>query len=71
MELQFKNRKLQKLCNSEGESNRKWGDQNGRKIRQRLGELAAAETLADMRMHPGARLHELKGDREGQGDYHG
>ena len=66
MEVEFGSRKLQKTCNSEKESNRKWGSQNARKIRQRLAEFAAAETLADMRLHPGARLHELKGKRQGQ-----
>lgn len=66
MEVEFRSRKLQKACNSERESDRKWGDQNAKKIRQRLAELAAAETLAHMTTHPGARLHQLTGDREGQ-----
>jgi len=66
MDVEFGSRKLHRACNSERESNRKWGDQNGKKIRQRLAELAAAESLADIGMHPGARLHQLKGDREGQ-----
>lgn len=66
MEIEFGSKRLQKTCSSKRESDRKWGDQNARKIRQRLAELAAAEVLADMRHLPGARLHELKGDRKGQ-----
>lgn len=43
-----------------------WGAENARKIRQRLAELNAAATLADVGRLPPARLHALKGDRRGQ-----
>lgn len=33
---------------------------------QRLQELEAAESLADIRLLPAARCHELAGDRKGQ-----
>ena len=65
MELSFGTRKLQKLCSSKQESDRKWG-QNAREVRQRLAELQAAETLFDMTKLPAARLHALRGDRTGQ-----
>ncbi len=45
--------------------NREWGPQMARKLQQRLSELAAANTLADMRTMPG-RCHELTADRKGQ-----
>lgn len=45
---------------------REWGDQSARKVAQRLQELEAAESLADMRLLPAARCHELAGDRKGQ-----
>jgi proteic killer suppression protein len=45
---------------------REWGDQSARKVAQRLQELEAAESLADVRLLPAARCHELAGDRKGQ-----
>ena len=66
MEIVFVSRKIEKACNSERESVRMWGAENARKIRQRLAELNAAATLADMGRFPPARLHALKGDRKGQ-----
>lgn len=47
MEIVFTSRKMEKACNSERESIRMWGAENARRIRQRLAELAAAETLAN------------------------
>jgi proteic killer suppression protein len=66
MEIQFKSSRMQKVCNGERESVREWGLPNARKLRQRLTELQAAETLEDMRKLPAARCHPLKGDRAGQ-----
>ena len=34
--------------------------------KRRLNVLAAAVTLDDLRNNPGARLHRLRGDRDGQ-----
>lgn len=65
MEVLFRTRKLQKACSSERESDREWGPQNAAKIRQRLFELEAAETLYDMSLLPAARPHELVGKYEG------
>ena len=42
----------------------KFGDQNARKMVQRMNELQAAPTLDDM--PPAARTHPLTGDRKGQ-----
>jgi len=66
MEIRFKSSRIQKSCNSERESVRAWGTLNARKLRQRLAELSAAETLEGMRKLPAARCHPLKGDRAGQ-----
>ncbi len=66
MEIVFGSHKLQKTCNSERESGRKWGAQNARKVRQRLTELAAAATLADVSRVPPVRLHQLRGNMAGK-----
>lgn len=65
MEISFADNKLAKICNSEKQMLRKFGKPIAERIGQRLNELKAAETLADMRNLPGARCHELKGDRAG------
>jgi proteic killer suppression protein len=66
MEIHLKSSRIQKACNNERESVRAWGSLNARKLRQRLAELSAAETLERMRKLPAARCHPLKGDRDGQ-----
>ena len=66
MEVRFGTRKMQKACSSSNEAQRKWGDQNARKLRQRMAELTAAGTLEDIGRLPGPRCHELKGKRKGQ-----
>ncbi len=66
MEIEFSSRKLQKICNSAGEMWRKVGDRMARVLKRRLAELHAADTLEDMGRLPGARCHELGGDRKGE-----
>ena len=67
MEVSFASRAMQKACSSDEDMRKKWGPQIARKLQQRLWELSsAAETLADLAHLPGARCHELKGDRSGQ-----
>jgi len=42
------------------------GKPNANKLQQRLAELDAAATLADLRFLPGLRCHELGANRKGQ-----
>lgn len=56
---------MEKSCSSERAMNAEWGESRARKVRQRLSELRAATTLADVATLPGARCHELAGDLEG------
>lgn len=64
MIISFRNRKLQKLCESEKELRRTFG-QGSRKVAARLAMLDAADCLEDLREAPG-RCHELTADRQGQ-----
>lgn len=66
MEISFKTTKMQKTCKSEKASTREWGPIGGAKIRQRLAELRAAITLADMSTVRAANCHPLNGDRTGE-----
>ena len=66
MEVSFDSRSMQKACSSAREAKKKWGDRTAGRLQQRLLELKAADTLADISHLPPARCHELKGDRAGQ-----
>lgn len=66
MIIVFASQKLRRISNSARELQRNYGVQKARKIRQRLIELLAAETLADISHLPPPRCHALTGDRAGQ-----
>ncbi len=66
MEITFSSRRIAKLCNSAKEMRAKLGDRNAKLLQQRLSEMKAADNLDDLGKLPGARCHELKGDRQGQ-----
>lgn len=66
MEISFTNKKVAKTCSSAKQMQADHGKRMAEKIQQRLTELKAAETLADMRNLPGARCHELKGNLAGK-----
>ncbi|MCF6175674.1 MAG: hypothetical protein L3J71_07895 [Victivallaceae bacterium] len=59
MDIYFKTRKLQKICNSAKESIKVRGKQGGIKLQQRLVELRAAIALVDISHLPPPKCHEL------------
>lgn len=66
MHIFFKSRKLQKVCSARREMEKTFGKVMAARLGQRLAELGAAASLADMSHLPPARCHELSGDRKGQ-----
>jgi plasmid maintenance system killer protein len=66
MQVRFAQRNMQRACSSDKEMRRKWGSVLAQRLRQRLFELVAADTLEDISRLPPARCHELKADRAGQ-----
>lgn len=65
MDIYFRTRKMEKACGSERAMNAEWGEKRAKKIRQRLSEFRAADTLADIATLPGPRCHELAGKLDG------
>lgn len=65
MDVSFSIGKVAKICNSAKKLRGEYGPRMAALIQQRLAELQAADTLADMRSLPGARCHELKGNLAG------
>lgn len=66
MDIEFDTQKLERLCNDDTKLKRELGFEQAKRVRRRLDDLHAAETLAVMMTLPQARCHELKGDRKGQ-----
>lgn len=65
MEITFASDKFREECNDHRLLVRRQGSDRAKRIRRRLDDLRAAETLEVMRSLPG-RCHELKGNRAGQ-----
>lgn len=66
MNVFFENRRLEKLCTNMKVAKRDLGAEDAERLETRMVQLDAAECLADMLYMPGARLHELSNNREGQ-----
>ncbi|MFD6681268.1 type II toxin-antitoxin system RelE/ParE family toxin [Micromonospora parva] len=45
---------------------RRFGVERAKKIRLRLSQMTAASSIAELRKLPGARCHQLEGDRDEQ-----
>jgi len=65
VDILFQDQKLAKVCNSESQLVRKYGQECAKLLRRRLDEFRAADNLNVLRSLPQARCHELKGNREG------
>ncbi|MEM8640055.1 MAG: killer suppression protein HigA [Cyanobacteria bacterium P01_G01_bin.54] len=63
MEITFSNRKLQRLCEQQALAQKQLGQACARKLKARLADLMAAQTVQDLVV---GRPHPLKGDRTGQ-----
>lgn len=63
LEITFKTKKLQKICNSDANLRKEFGDVCAKRIRQRLDEIEASDNMMILKkVHP--RLHPLKGDKK-------
>lgn len=66
MNITFKKKKLEKICNSRKLAQKEFGKIMGDRLMQRLEELSSCESLEIMKYLPQARCHELIQDRKGQ-----
>jgi plasmid maintenance system killer protein len=65
LDISFVDKKFEKQCNQHRLLVQKQGPNRANKIRQRLDDFRAANSLEDMRFL-GGRCHELKGNKSGQ-----
>jgi proteic killer suppression protein len=66
MEVTFRTNKLKRICEDPSKAQKEHGTDIGRVIIQRISELSAAKNLAVISGMPSARLHPLKGSRDGE-----
>ena len=66
MDIIFRTTKLAKECNEYRLLQKVHGERRARLIRRRLDELRAANNLAEISYLPPPRMHQLKGERQGQ-----
>ena len=64
MEIRFKDKKIQELCQKKAVAVRKLGDPCARKLRTRLQDLESARTVREL--PPIGNPHPLTGDRSGE-----
>jgi len=69
VDIQFSTKQLRKLCNDAKRMSQKWGAVGSRKLRRRLDDLRAAQTLEALKHLPG-RCDELSGKQDGQLSLH-
>ena len=66
MKIFFRTKQLQKVCSKEKEMKKSLGKKCSDRLGQRMTELRAADSLADVSYLPPPRLHELTGKEKGQ-----
>ena len=66
MEIKYKNKNLQKTCTNASAADKKHGTELAYKIKQRINEISAAESVEQMIRFRIGRCHQLKGDRKNQ-----
>ena len=66
MDIFFKTRKLAKVCNSDSELRKRYGDRMAKTIAMRLAVLKHARTLSLVPATPPERRHRLAGKRKEQ-----
>lgn len=66
MDIYYKSKQIEKICNQSQVAITKLGPDMAKKLRQRMVELKAADVLSDISHLPPARLHELEGGRNGE-----
>ena len=63
MEIHFRNKKLQELCQTSKLMKKKLGDELAKKLKARLSDLESASTVSEL---VAGRPHPLEYDRKGQ-----
>lgn len=66
MKVEYKSKKLEKICTVYSEAKKQYDENMAAKIHQRINEIEASETVEFMVQFHIGRCHQLKGNRKGQ-----
>lgn len=66
MQIEYKNRTIEKICTNASYALKKYGSEMAEKIHQRIGEIYAADSVEMMIAHKIGRCHPLHGNRKNQ-----
>lgn len=66
MQVQYKSKKIYKVCTNANAARREYGEKMAGKIHQRIDEISAADTVEMLVQFHIGRCHSLTGNREGQ-----
>lgn len=66
MQIEYKNTKIEKICTNAYEAEKKHGREMAAKIRMRIRQIGAAESVEEMIAYNIGRCHPLKGQRKEQ-----
>lgn len=66
MQIEYRTKKLEKVCTNASEAEKKHGQNMAAKIHQRIDEISAALSVEMMLQFGIGRCHQLKGDRKDQ-----
>ena len=66
MQIDYRTRKLEKVCTIAYEAEKQYGNDMAEKIQQRIDEISAALNVEMMVQFKIGRCHPLKGDRKNQ-----
>lgn len=66
MEIEYKSRRLKKVCTIAGETEKKHGEKMAAKIHQRIDEITAADSVEQLIQYRIGGCHILKGNRKKQ-----
>lgn len=63
MEIEFRNNRMQKLCERVKFATHELGSSCAKKLHRRIADIQAANDVSEL---PAGKLHPLKGERQGQ-----
>lgn len=66
MQIDYRTRKLEKICTSAHEAEKQYGKEMAEKIQQRIDEISASPNIEMMIQYRIGRCHLLKGNRRNQ-----
>ena len=66
MQVEYKNRTIEKVCTNASVASKKYGNEMAEKIHQRIDEIKAADNVEQMIQFHIGRCHKLQGDRKDQ-----